>query len=112
MDIRVLEATKEFELLCPGSVGGCVEHGYTSDLLSDVLANAEENSVLITLQAHKNSIAVASIAGATAVIFCTEREIEQDVIAAAEESEIALFQTKLNQFETSVLIGKLLEANS
>ena len=31
--------------------------GYTSDLLSDVMANLKEGQVLITIQAHKNTIA-------------------------------------------------------
>ena len=36
-----------------------IQNGYTSDLLSDVMGNAPEDSVLITIQAHKNTIAVA-----------------------------------------------------
>lgn len=43
--------------------------GYTSDLLSDVMAHIKEDDALITIQAHKNTIAVASLTGASAVIF-------------------------------------------
>ena len=38
-----------------------VTGGYASDLLSDVLANAASGNVWITLQAHQNIVAVASM---------------------------------------------------
>ncbi len=111
MDLRLLETVKEFEVVCNNAVGAEITTAYTSDLLSDVLANADEDSVLITIQAHKNSIAVSSIAGCNAVVFCNGRTIDDPTIEAAEEAEIAIFQTDLNQFEASLLIGKLLEDN-
>jgi len=52
-----------------------IETGYTSDLLSDVMANAEADCALITIQAHKNTIAVAQLIGANAVIICNDRPI-------------------------------------
>lgn len=79
--------------------------GYTSDLLSDVMANLEEGQVLITIQAHKNTIAVASLAGAAAVVFCHGRKAEADVIAAAASEGIALFNTPDNQFETTCKVA-------
>ena len=44
----------------PGADGADVTAGYASDLLSDVLANAPEGGVLVTLQVHLNVVAVAS----------------------------------------------------
>jgi hypothetical protein len=86
-----------------------ITSGYTSDLLSDVLANAKDESVLITIQAHKNNVAVAGITGASAIIICNSKEIPQDMIsAAAEETETTLFISEKNQFETSVAVAKLL----
>lgn len=77
---------------------------YTSDLLSDVLANAAENSVLITIQAHKNTVAVASLKHSPSIIICNNREVPQDMISSASEENIAIFRTKQNQFTVS---GKL-----
>lgn len=111
MDLRLLETVKEFEVICNNAHGAEITSGYTSDLLSDVLANADEDSVLITIQAHKNSIAVSSIAGCNAVIFCNGREVDDSTIEAAEEAEIALFQTDLNQFEASLVVGEMLKNN-
>ena len=38
-----------------------VTGGYTSDLLSDVIANSKEGNLWITLQTHQNVIAVAEM---------------------------------------------------
>lgn len=83
-----------------------VQDGYTSDLLSDVMAHAEEDSVLITIQAHKNTVAVSSLAGVSAIIVCNNRPATDDMLEAAREEGIAVFQTADNQFQTSALIAQ------
>lgn len=80
--------------------------GYTSDLLSDVMGNADEGSVLITIQAHKNTVAVSSLAGVLAIIVCNDRPVADDMLAAARNEGIAVFQTSGNQFNTSALIAQ------
>jgi hypothetical protein len=81
---------------------------FTSDLLSDVMANAEEGSVLITIQAHKNTVAVATLVGIPAVIICSSRPVTEDVLEAAGNEGIAVFRTGENQFRTSLNIGGML----
>jgi ATP-dependent Clp protease adapter protein ClpS len=88
---------------------GEITSAYTSDLLSDVLANAKDESVLITIQAHKNTVAVAGIVGAQAIIICNLKEIPADMKDAAQDSKISLFVSDKNQFETGVEIWKLLQ---
>ena len=51
-----------FEYLQDRFEDGELAGGYTSDLLSDVMANLKDRQVLITIHAHKNTIAVASLA--------------------------------------------------
>ena len=82
--------------------------GFTSDLLSDVMGNAPEDAVLITIQAHKNTIACCSLAGITAIVICSGRKVPEDMIDAAKDEDIAIFSTKENQFETSFKIHGLL----
>ena len=102
-DIQALESMTclqgEFE---DAEVAG----GYTSDLLSDVMAHAEEGSVLITIQAHKNTVAVASLTGMVAIIICNSRSVADDALEAAKEEGIAVFQTAQNQFLTSSLVAQ------
>ena len=83
-----------------------VADGYTSDLLSDVMANAAEGCVLITIQAHKNTVAVASLVGVVAIVICNNRPAPEDMLIAAGKEGIAVFRTSANQFLTSALIAQ------
>jgi predicted transcriptional regulator len=86
-----------------------VTSGYTSDLLSDVMANASEGCALITIQAHVNTIAVAALTGAAAVIICNNHPISGDLTDAAQKEGIAVLQTEHDQFTASHLVyGKIM----
>lgn len=85
-----------------------IQGAYTSDLLSDVMANAKEGGALITIQAHKNTVAVASLVNISVIIICNNRPIPEDMIEAAREEGIAIIQTKENQFITSGRLYTLL----
>ena len=90
------------ELKTDGEVTG----GFSSDLLSDVLAHAPEGGVLVTLQVHLNVIAVASHAGLRAVIFSCGRMPDDDILERAAAEGLSLFGTKADTFE---LVGRLYE---
>lgn len=106
MKISDIQTLNGFTCLQPEYEDGAVVGGYTSDLLSDVMAHAEEGSVLITIQAHKNTIAVSSLAGVVAIVICNNRLAGEDMIDAARDEGIAVFQTSGNQFQTSSLIAQ------
>ncbi len=78
-----------------------IRSGYTSDLLSDVMARAQRDCVLITIQAHRNTIAVCAMVGARAVLICNQRDIPDEMLEAAREDGIAVLRTRDNQFKTS-----------
>jgi len=78
-----------------------VSGGYTSDLLSDVMANAKADSVLITIQAHKNTVAVASLVGLAAIVVCNGRPVPADMTEAAKAEGVAIFRAEVSQFEMS-----------
>ena len=105
MKTQELETRLGFTCLQATYEDGDLRGGYTSDLLSDVMANAPEGGVLIPLQAHKNTVAVASLAGLRAIILCNKRIPEEEMISAAAEEGVAIFQTEKNQFETTCLVG-------
>jgi hypothetical protein len=77
---------------------------YTSDLLSDVMGNAPADSVLITIQAHKNAVAVATLAGIRAIVICNDRPLPSDMLEAAAAEDIAVYVTGKTQFEVSGLL--------
>jgi hypothetical protein len=77
---------------------------YTSDLLSDVMANAKDGGALVTIQAHKNTVAVATLVNITAILVCNSRPLPEDMLEAAKGEGIAVLLTGENQFTVS---GKL-----
>jgi hypothetical protein len=106
---------KPSELIFPGlqclqAASGDVEitGGYTSDLLSDVMAHLKEGDALITIQAHKNTIAVAALTGASAVILCHGRAASPDMLEVAAKENIAVFISTGSQYETTCALSKAL----
>ncbi len=83
-----------------------VTGGYASDLLSDVMANAGDGNVWITLQTHSNIVAVAVLRNLSGIILVNGREPEAATLAKAKEEEIAILTTSLPTFE---IAGKLYE---
>jgi len=82
---------------------------YTSDLLSDVMANAKDGGALITIQAHKNTVAVATLVNISVIIICNSRPIPDDMIAAARDEGIAIILTKENQYKVSGRLYAMIE---
>ncbi|MDR1319308.1 MAG: hypothetical protein LBJ90_06755 [Treponema sp.] len=81
---------------------------YTSDLLSDVIANAGGGAALITVQAHKNTVAAAVLANIPAIVVCNSRPLPADMLEAARDEGIAVMRTKENQFTVSGRVWELL----
>ena len=100
MQLRDIQDELELEIL-NGTPTCEIAGGYTSDLLSDVMAHADEGDVLITIQAHNNTVAVASHVESPAIIICNGRPIPDEMRRAADDNDIVLCRTRLNQFEVS-----------
>lgn len=85
-----------------------VTGGYVSDLLSDVMGNAREGQVWITLQSHLNVVAIASLRELPAVILVKDIRPDEAVIAKAEEEGIPLLGSSYPAFETAGKVFELL----
>ncbi|HHW41856.1 MAG TPA: serine kinase [Syntrophomonadaceae bacterium] len=81
---------------------------YVSDLLSDVMSNAREGNVWITLQIHPNIVAVASLLNLAAVIVSRGAEPEEATITKAEEEGIVLLTSREPSFEVAGRLYRLL----
>ena len=80
---------------------------YASDLLSDIMGHCGDESALITIQNHLNTIAVATLAGIEAIVICHDRPVPDDMKAAAEREGVAIVTTALSQFECAVALAEL-----
>jgi hypothetical protein len=78
--------------------------GYTSDLLSCVMAGAKQKNLWVTLQAHSNIVAIAALLDLSAVIITEDAKPEDATIAKANEEGIILLATPEPTFS---IVGKL-----
>ena len=84
--------------------------GYVSDLLSDVMGNAAEGQVWITLQSHKNIMAVASLKDVAAIILVKGQAPDADTIAHSNEEQVPILGTDQEAFETAGKLYQLLNS--
>ncbi len=81
-----------------------VTRGYASDLMSDVIANAEKNDIWVTLQTHLNIVAVASMKELAGIVLINGRRPEQETLNRAVQEEMPVLISSLPSFE---VIGRL-----
>jgi predicted transcriptional regulator len=98
LDLKVISGNNGLT----NEVGG----GYVSDLLSDVMGNAKEGDVWITLQTHQNIIAVGSLKDISAIIIVKGLLPETDTIEKSNIENIPVLSTVLDTFN---ITGRLFE---
>lgn len=108
MRISACVATTGVEVISCPNLSAEIKAGYTSDLLSDVIGHCPEDSILITVQNHKNTVAVCTLVGAVAILVTHNREIPLDMLAAATAEQVAILRTPLDQFHATCLIANAL----
>jgi len=86
-----------------------VTGGYTSDLLSDVMANGRVGDLWITLQTHKNILAVVKIKDLAGVIIVNDRTPDDDTIRTAEEEGVVVLGTGKSAFRITGQLYELLK---
>jgi len=84
-----------------------INSAYASDLLSDIMGHCGDESVLITIQNHLNTIAVCSLDGIEAIVICHSRPIPDDMAEAAKREGVAIVVTPMSQFEASAALSEL-----
>ena len=87
--------------------GAEVSSAYVGDLLSDVMGHAGDDSVLITVQNHLNTIAVCTLAGIRVIVICHGRPVPPDMAEAAKREEIAIVVTQMSQYAAALALSEL-----
>jgi hypothetical protein len=77
-----------------------VEHGYASDLLSDVIGNAGEGDLWVTMQIHVNIVAVAALKDVAAIVIVSSHQPAAETIEIAKQKGVCLLGTGMTAFET------------
>jgi hypothetical protein len=85
-----------------------VTGGYSGDLLSHVLASAMPGNLWITIQHHANVVAVAQVAGLSAVLIADGKRPTDEVREQAATSSVTLLGTTASAFDAAWRVHELL----
>ena len=100
LNLKVLSGEKGLDR----EIDGC----YISDLLSDVMGNAMEGNIWITLQTHKNVMAVASLKEMSCIILVKNLMPNDETIEQSNDEDLPILQTNLPTYEVAGLVYNLL----
>ncbi len=75
-----------------------VRHGYVSDLMSDVIANAGKGDIWITLQVHVNIVAVAVMKELSGIILIGGRHPEEAALEKAKSEDMPIMVSGLSAY--------------
>lgn len=89
-----------------------VRGAYSSDLLSDVMGKAKEGDVWITMQTHRNIIAVATLKELAAIIIVNGGRPDEDTLSAAIAEGIIVLGTNERAFSICGKLYKMMERNA
>lgn len=105
--MKVKELAEQLQLAVVSGQQGLnneVSGGYASDLLSDVMGKADNGQVWVTLQSHKNVVAVASLKDLAAVILVNGQALQPDAIEQSNEEGIPVLISQEAAFE---VVGRI-----
>jgi hypothetical protein len=105
--MKLEKLIKELAITVKTAQGGLkreVKGGYASDLLSDVMAHSQEGDVWVTIQAHPNIVAVATLRDLAGIILANGRQPDDETVQRAEEEGVTILCTPLPTYE---VVGKL-----
>jgi len=92
LNLTVLTEPRDFASIAPTG-------GYSSDLLSCVMAGAKKGHLWITLQAHLNIVAVAALNEVGAVIITENAQPDAASIVKANQQGVILLSTHQTSYE-------------
>lgn len=107
MIVQDLVAELGLQVHSPGNVEREVTGGYASDLLSCVMAGARAGNVWVTLQAHPNVVAVASLLDLSAVVISEGVMPEMETIDRAQENGVTVLSSPATTYAVVARLASL-----
>jgi len=99
MNLKDLLADDRFELLSGTTTDKEILSTRCCDLLSWVMAKGNEGMAWITVQAHSNIVAVASLLEFACIIIPENIQVEKSVLDKAHDEDVAIVTTKMDSYE-------------
>jgi len=83
-----------------------VEGVFISDMLSDVMTNANSGNLWLTIQTHKNTVSAANLVNLAAIVVTHGKEVPQETIDLANRFYVIILGSDFSTYElVSKLVG-------
>ena len=99
LEIKDLKPINAIELKQPSDL-------YIGDLLSWVMANAQEGNIWLTIMSNVNVAAVAKLTDVACVLMCENVSPDKDCLQRSQEQGITILKTHLSAYDAAVKISK------
>jgi len=105
MQIEDIANILKAKVLTPGlDMSREVVHAFSSDLMSDVLTGDHYKTVLLTGLSNLQAIRTAEMSDIDQVIIARNKEVSQEMIDLANESNIVLLQSSFSLYRVSGIL--------
>ncbi len=101
LDAKVIFESSQFHSLN-------IQNIVVSDLMSDVLTTEYQTPLILTSLSTDQTIRTASMIDAAGVVITQNKPLPKGIDQLAQELDITLLHTKLEKFDSCILLGKLL----
>jgi len=72
---------------------------FISDMLSDVMGNAQSGNLWLTVQSHKNVVSAANLVDISAVVVTNGKAVPEDTIELANRFHVIILGSPLTTYE-------------
>ena len=84
-----------------------ITQGYVSDLISDILAHAPADGILVSAQTFPDIVEIARLARQNAIVFSCGRTPDAHLVAHAAADGLSLFGSQEDSFE---VVGRMYQS--
>ena len=107
MNVQDLVSPLGLTVVTDGGLDRAIVGGYASDLLSCVMSKAQPGFVWVTLQAHPNVVAVASMLDLACVIITEGVRADMETASRAQENGVTLLGSPDTTFAVVSKLARL-----
>lgn len=105
--MKLSEIVEKLELEVLSSIENIeVEGVFISDMLSDVMSNANPGDLWLTVQTHKNVISATNLVDLSAILITHGKNVPEETIELAKRFNVTILRSQLSTFD---LVFKLVE---
>jgi hypothetical protein len=108
MTVQELSERLGLKPVCVSEPDREIEGGYTGDLLSWVMGNAQAGDVWITIMSNNNVVAVAVLVDVACVVLTEGVTLDPGVLELAEKKGVNIYSTEESSFFIGAKVAALL----